>query len=91
MTTYSQLKIAAHKADSENKEAKDKVRAKSAMATEPVGHYQVENQIAKLMAALTRAGQCNSPGSALNSPRQRGCGRGQMDRNNPGCPNSHNG
>ena len=35
---------------------------------------ELGNQIAKLMAALTRAGQGNSLSSAPNSPRQRGCG-----------------
>ena len=43
------------------------------------------------MAGLTRAGQGNSPSSAPNSPRQRGHGRGRMDRDTPGHPNSHNG
>ena len=79
--------VAAHKAESENEEAHDKVRARTAMTTEPVEGMKS----AKLMAALTRAGQGNSPGSAPNSPRQRGCGKGQMDRNIPGCPSSHNG
>ena len=35
-TTYSQLMIAACKAESENEEAHDKVRARSVMTTEPV-------------------------------------------------------
>ena len=83
--------ITAHKAESENKEAHDKVRARSAMTTEPVkGPTELGNQITKLMAALTRAGQGNSPTSAPNSPRQRGHGRGWMDRNTPGCTSSHN-
>ena len=91
-TTYSQLMIAVHKAEGENEEAHDKVRARSAMTTEPVeGTTELGNQIAKLMAALTRAGQVNSPASAPNSPRQRGHGRGQMDRNTLGHPSSHNG
>ena len=71
-TTYSQLMIAAHKAESENKEARDKVRARSAMTNEPVeGTTELGHQIAKLMATLTRVGQGNSPAIALNSPRQR--------------------
>ena len=91
-TTYSQLMIAAHKVESENEEAWDKVRARSAVTTEPVkGTTELGNQIARLMAALTRAGQGNSPSSAPDSPRHRGHGREQMDRNTPGCPNSHNG
>ena len=43
------------------------------------------------MAALTRAEQGNHTASAPNSPRHRGHGRGQMDRNTPTCPSSHNG
>ena len=54
-TTYSQLMIAAHKVESENKEAHDKVRARSAMTTDPVeGITELGDQIAKLMATLTR-------------------------------------
>ena len=84
--------ITACKAESENKEAWDKVRARSAVATKPVeGTTELENQIAKLMAALTREGQGNSLSSAPNSPGHRGCGRGGMDRNTLSCPNSHNG
>ena len=90
-TTYSQLMIAAHKAESENKETHDKVRARSAMPTEPVeGTMELRHQIAKLMATLTRAGQGNSPASTPNSPRQRGCGKGWMDRITPAHPSSHN-
>ena len=83
--------ITTHKAESKNEEAQDKVRARSAVTTEPVeGTTEVGNQIARLMAALTRAGQGNSLSSAPNSPGHRGCGRGQMDRNTPSHPNSHN-
>ena len=90
-TTYSKLMITAHSVESKNKEAHDKVRARSAVTTKPVEDTtELGNQIAKLMAALIRSGQGNSPGSAPNSPRQRGHGRGQTDRNTPGCPNSHN-
>ena len=62
------------------------------MTTEPVeGATEQVYQIARLMAALTRAGQGNSPSSATNSPRHRSCGRGWMDRNTSSHPNSHNG
>ena len=91
-TTYSQLMVAAHKAENENEEAQDKVQAKSAVTIKPVeGASELGNQIARLMAALTRAGQGNSPGSAPNSPRHRGHGRGRMDRTTSSCPSSHNG
>ena len=57
-TTYFQLMIAACKGESENEEACDKVRARSAMTTDPVeGTTELGYQIAKLMAVLTRAGQ----------------------------------
>ena len=86
-TTYFQLMIAAHKAESKNEEAHHKVRPRPAVTTKPVeGTKELENQIAKLMAALTRAGQGTSPSTTPNSHRQRGCGRGWMDRNTPSCP-----
>ena len=43
------------------------------------------------MATLNRAEQGTHPATAPNSPRHRGCGRGQMDSNTPVCPSSHNG
>ena len=43
------------------------------------------------MAALTRAEQSSHSVSAPSSPRHRGHGRGQTDRNTSVCPNSHNG
>ena len=56
-TTYSQLMITAHKAESKNEEAHDKVRTRSAMTSEPVeGTTELGKQIAKLMATLMRAG-----------------------------------
>ena len=91
-TTYSQLMVVAHKAESKIEEAKDKVRARSAVTTEVVdSSKELSNQIAKLMAALTRAEQGNCPVSAPNSPRHRGCRRGWMDRNTPTHPSFHNG
>ena len=77
-TTYSQLMVAACKAESENQEAHDKVRARAAMTTNPwEGTMELGHQIAKLMAVLTRAGQGNSPASTHNSPRQRAMGGDQ--------------
>ena len=61
------------------------------MTTEPVeGTMELRNQIAKFMAALTRAEQGKCPANIPNSPRKRGHGRGMVDRNIPGCPSSHN-
>ena len=91
-TMYSQLMVVALKVDSKNEKAQDKVWARSAMTTEPVeGASELGNQIARLMAALTRAGQQNSPDSTPKSPRHRGCRRARTDRSTSSCPNSHNG
>ena len=91
-TTYSQLMVSACKVESKMEEAKEKVRARSAAATEVVdGSKELGNQIMRLMAALTRAEQGNHPASAPNSPRHRGYGRGRMDRNTPTHPSSHKG
>ena len=90
-TIYSQLMVTACKVESKMEEAKDKVRARSVAATEVAnGSKELSDQIVRLMAALTRAEQGNHPASALNSPRHRGCGRGQTDRNTPTHPSSNN-
>ena len=89
---YSQLMVAARKAESENEDAKEKVKAQSLVATEVSdGSKELSNQIVLLMAALNRAEQGTHPASAPNSPRHRGHGRGRTDRNTPVCPSSHNG
>ena len=68
------------------------VRVRSATVTEvPSGSKELGDQIARLMAALTRAEQSTHSASAPSSPRHRGCGRGRMDRQTPVHPNSHNG
>ena len=72
-TNYSQLMLAAHKAENKMEEAKEKVRARSATATEVVdGSKELGNQIMRLMATLTRAEQGNWPASAPKSPRHSG-------------------
>ena len=84
--------VTACKVENKDEEAQDKVQARSAVTTEPVeGASELGNQIARLMAVLTRAGQGSSPSSAPNSPRHRGHGRGRTDRRTPSQPNSHNG
>ena len=84
--------VTACKAENKMEETKDKVRARSAAATEVVdGSKELGDQTARLMATLTRAEQGNCPTSTPNSPRHRGCGRGQMDRNTPTHPSSYNG
>ena len=91
-TSYSQLMVATHKVEFEYEKVSDKIRARAAMTTDPgEGTMELGHQITTLMATLTRAGWGNSPASVPNSPRQRGHGRGQTDRNTPGCPSSHNG
>ena len=89
-TTYSKLVVAARRAESKMEETKVKVR--SAAATEvPSSSKELGDQIARLMAALTRAEQGSCPASAPSSPRHRGHGRGWTDRNTSVHPNSHNG
>ena len=91
-TSYSQLMVATHKGESENEEIWDKVRARAAMTTDSQEDTtELGQQIAKLMATLTRAGQGSSPASAPNSPRESDQGRGQTDRGTSGHPSSHNG
>ena len=89
-TTYSKLVVTARRAESKMEETK--VKARSAAATEvPSGSKELGDQIARLMAALTRAEQSTYSASAPSSPRHRGGGRGWTDRHTPVCPNSHNG
>ena len=57
----------------------------------PTGSKDLGDQIARLMAALTRAEQSTCSASAPSSPRHRGHGRGWTNRNTSVCPNSHNG
>ena len=89
-TTNYELVVAARRAESKTEETK--VKARSAAATEvPSGSKELGDQIARLMATLTRAEQSSCSASAPSSPRHRGCGRGRTDRNTSVCPNSHNG
>ena len=89
-TTYSELVVAAKRAESKMEETK--VKARSAAATEvPSSSKDLGDQIAQLMAALTRAEQCSHPASTPNSPRHRGHGRGWTDMTTSVHPNSHNG
>ena len=89
-TTYPELVVAARRAESKTEETK--VKAQSAAATEvPTGSKELGDQIARLMAALTRAEQSTCSASAPSSPRHRGRGRGRTDRQTSVCPNSHNG
>ena len=82
--------VAARRAESKTEETK--VKARSAAATEvPSGSKELGDQIAQLMAALTRAEQGSCPASAPSSPWHRGHGRGWTDRTTSVCPNSHNG
>ena len=84
--------VAAQKAESKNEEIWDKVRARSPVVTDSgEGTTELGLQIAKLIAALTKAGQGSNPASAPSRPRERGHGRGCADRGTPGHPSSHNG
>ena len=89
-TTYSELVVSAMRAESKMEETL--VRARSAPATKvPSGSKELGDQIARLIAALTRAEQSTHSASAPRSPKHRGCGRGRTDRQTPVHPNSHNG
>ena len=69
-----------------------KVKARSAAATEVVSSSkELGDQISRLMAVLTRVEQGSHPASVPNSPKHRGHGRGQVDRNTAVPPSSHNG
>ena len=71
-TSYSQLIVAACKAEDENEETWDKVRARAAVITHSwEGTTELGQQIAKLMATLIRAGQGSNSASGLHSPRER--------------------
>ena len=84
--------VATQKAESKNEEIQDKVRARATVATDSwEGTTELGQEIAKLMAILTTAGQDSNPASAPSSPRERGHGRGHADRSTPGHPSSHNG
>ena len=75
-TTYPKLVVAVRRAESETKETK--VKAWSAAATEvPTGSKELGDQIARLMAALTRAEQNTHSASAPSSPRHRGLWEGK--------------
>ena len=89
-TTYPELLVTAQRAESEMEETKIKVRSAAAMEV-PTGSKELGDQIARLMAALTWAEQNSCPASAPNSPRHRGHGRGQTDRNTPAHPSFYNG
>ena len=76
-TTYSELVVAGCQVESEMEETKERVKVRSAATTEVAsGSKELGDQIARLMAALTRVEQGSCPDSAPNSPRHRGCGRG---------------
>ena len=61
--------VATCKAESESEEIWDKLRARAAMATDSgEGTTELGQQIAKLMAALTKVGQGSSPSSAPSTP-----------------------
>ena len=87
-TSYSQLMVAARKAESENEEIWDKVRARVAVATDSrEGTTELGQQIAKLMADLTKVGQGSSQAS---SPKEKGHGSWHTDKDTPGYPSFHN-
>ena len=84
--------VATKKAESKTEDAKEKVRARSSLATEVTeGSKELGDQIARTMAALNRAEQGTHSATTPDSPRHRGHRREQMDRKTPAHPSSHNG
>ena len=64
--------VTTHKAESDNEGILDKLRARATVATDPGdGMAELGQQIAKLMPALTKAGQGNNPSSAPSSLHKR--------------------
>ena len=75
-----------------NEEILDKVRSRATVTTElGEGMAELWHQIAKLMAALTKAVQGNNLSSVPSSPWERGHWRGCNGSSTPSHPNSHNG
>ena len=89
-TTYSELVVTGRRAESKMEETKVKVRS-AATTKVPSSSKELGDQIARLMATLTRAEQGSHPASAPNSPRHRGHRKGWTERNTSVHPNSHNG
>ena len=78
-TSYSQLMVTAHKAESKNEEIWDKVRARATVDTDLAEEMgELGQQIAKFMMALTKAGQGNNPSSAPSTPGRDAMGGDTM-------------
>ena len=91
-TSYPQLMVATQKAESENEETQERVRAR-AMVTTNFGERTAKlvQQIAKLMAALTQTEQGSGHSSAPPSPQGHGHRWGCSGRGTPSCQNPHSG
>ena len=84
--------VAAHKAESESEEIWDKVRIRAVVTIDlEEGMAELEQQIAKPMAALTLARQGNRPSSMPSSPWERGHRWGCNSGSTLSHLNSHNG
>ena len=59
------------------RQRKQKLMRSAATTEVPTNSTELGAQMARLMAALTRAEQDNHPHSAPNSPRHRGMGEGR--------------
>ena len=78
-TSYLQLMVAAHKVERENEETWGKVRDRAVVTTTTgEGMAELSQQIAKLMAALTKNGQGSSPSSTPGSPQECSCRLGTV-------------
>ena len=89
-TSYLEVMVTAHKAESNNEEFLDKVRARAMVGTDSgEGVAEVGQQIARSMAALTKDVQGGNPSSTPSTPWERSFGRGCNGSSTPNHPNSH--
>ena len=73
-------------------ETKESVKARSAASTEVAsGSKEARRPDSRIDGCFNQVEQGSCPAGAPNSPRHRGHGRGQADRNTPICSSSHNG
>ena len=83
-TSYSQLMVTACKAENENEEIWDKVRARVVVETDSgEGTAELRQQINKLITTLAMAGQGSSLSSAPSSPKEKSHRRGCNSSSTP--------
>ena len=90
--SYSQLMVAACKAESENKEIQDEVRARAAVkADSGEGTTEWDSRLPNWWLPWPGQGRVVAqPVLQIAPERERGHGRGQTDRGTPGHTSTHN-